>query len=108
MSILHRYFDVGCGVDLSYGFLELTMLVSLHSYKLKMYVNILLAITTTFFYKIVKAYLLIWPLKYYFSQQLAEEGTTRQEVGREEFLDRVWKYKEEQGGHITRQLRCLG
>ena len=36
------------------------------------------------------------------------EGTTREEVGREVFLDRVWKYKAEQGGHITRQLRSLG
>ena len=35
------------------------------------------------------------------------EGT-REEVGREEFLKRVWAYKEEQGGHITRQLRSLG
>jgi valyl-tRNA synthetase len=39
---------------------------------------------------------------------LAEEGKTRQEVGREEFLRRVWAYKEEQGGAITRQLRSLG
>ena len=36
------------------------------------------------------------------------KGTTREEVGREEFLKRVWAYKEEQGGHITRQLRSLG
>ena len=35
-------------------------------------------------------------------------GTTREEVGREEFLKRVWEYKAEQGGHITRQLRSLG
>ena len=39
---------------------------------------------------------------------LISEGTTRDEVGREEFLRRVWEYKEEQGGHITRQLRSLG
>jgi len=39
---------------------------------------------------------------------LITEGTTREEVGREEFLRRVWEYKEEQGGHITRQLRSLG
>ena len=39
---------------------------------------------------------------------LRAEGTTREEVGREEFLKRVWEYKEEQGGHITRQLRSLG
>jgi len=35
-------------------------------------------------------------------------GTSREEVGREKFLERVWEYKEEQGGHITRQLRSLG
>jgi len=39
---------------------------------------------------------------------LIAEGTTREEVGREEFLRRVWEYKEEQGGHITDQLRSLG
>ena len=39
---------------------------------------------------------------------LLAEGTTREEVGREEFLRRVWEYKEEQGGHIQRQLRSLG
>lgn len=39
---------------------------------------------------------------------LIAEGTSREEVGREEFLRRTWEYKEEQGGHITRQLRCLG
>ncbi|KAL7575885.1 hypothetical protein ACA910_003197 [Epithemia clementina (nom. ined.)] len=41
-------------------------------------------------------------------KQLLAEGTTREEVGREAFLRRVWEYKEEQGGHITRQLRSLG
>lgn len=41
-------------------------------------------------------------------KQLIAEGTTREAVGREEFLRRVWLYKEEQGGHITRQLRSLG
>lgn len=39
---------------------------------------------------------------------LISEGTTREEVGREEFLRRVWEYKEEQGGAITSQLRSLG
>ena len=39
---------------------------------------------------------------------LIAEGTTREEVGREKFLERVWEYKAEQGGHITRQLRSLG
>ena len=39
---------------------------------------------------------------------LAAEGTSREEVGREEFLRRAWEYKEEQGGAITTQLRSLG
>lgn len=39
---------------------------------------------------------------------LIAEGTTREEVGRETFLERVWAYKEEQGGAITSQLRSLG
>ena len=39
---------------------------------------------------------------------LISEGTTREEGGRETFLERVWEYKAEQGGHITRQLRSLG
>jgi valyl-tRNA synthetase len=41
-------------------------------------------------------------------KELITEGTTRKEVGREAFLERVWQYKAEQGGHITRQLRSLG
>lgn len=41
-------------------------------------------------------------------KELVAEGTSRQEVGREVFLERVWKYKEEQGGFITQQLRALG
>ena len=39
---------------------------------------------------------------------LAGEGTTRQALGREAFLDRVWQWKAESGGTITRQLRRLG
>lgn len=39
---------------------------------------------------------------------LLAEGTSREEVGRDEFLKRTWAYKEEQGGHITTQLRSLG
>ena len=39
---------------------------------------------------------------------LTAEGTSREEVGRDIFLDRTWQYKQEQGGHITRQLRSLG
>lgn len=41
-------------------------------------------------------------------QQLAEEGKSRQDLGREEFTDRVWQWKEEYGGRILGQLRRLG
>ncbi|MEW6045906.1 MAG: valine--tRNA ligase [Bacillota bacterium] len=40
--------------------------------------------------------------------ELAKEGTTRQELGRERFLERVWAWKEKYGGIITQQLRRLG
>ena len=39
---------------------------------------------------------------------LAQEGRTRQEVGREEFLERIWAYKERYGGEILNQLRRMG
>ncbi len=39
---------------------------------------------------------------------LAEHQTSRQAIGREAFLDRVWQWKAELGGTITRQLRRLG
>ncbi|WP_373190696.1 valine--tRNA ligase [Halomonas sp.] len=38
----------------------------------------------------------------------AEEGKTRFDLGREAFIDRVWEWKRESGGHITRQLRRMG
>ena len=41
-------------------------------------------------------------------RQLNAEGKTRHDLGREAFLDRVWDWKEESGGHITRQLRRMG
>ncbi|MGI6451331.1 MAG: valine--tRNA ligase [Desulfitobacteriia bacterium] len=41
-------------------------------------------------------------------EQLAKEGTSKHELGREKFLERVWAWKEEYGGTITRQLRKLG
>ena len=40
--------------------------------------------------------------------QLHAEGTGRHALGREEFVKRVWKWKEESGGNITRQLVRLG
>ncbi len=39
---------------------------------------------------------------------LAKEGKTRQDLGREAFVARVWKWKEESGGTILRQLKRLG
>jgi valyl-tRNA synthetase len=39
---------------------------------------------------------------------LRSEGTSRQDVGREEFLRRTWEWKAKYGGEITRQLRRLG
>jgi valyl-tRNA synthetase len=41
-------------------------------------------------------------------RQLDEEGTSRREMGREKFLERVWAWKEQSGDVITRQLRRLG
>ncbi|PRY63041.1 valyl-tRNA synthetase [Vreelandella songnenensis] len=38
----------------------------------------------------------------------AEEGKTRHDLGREAFTDKIWEWKEESGGHITRQLRRMG
>jgi valyl-tRNA synthetase len=39
---------------------------------------------------------------------LVAEGTSRQEIGRQRFLDRTWAWKEEFGGIITQQHRRLG
>ena len=41
-------------------------------------------------------------------QQLAEEGLTRQDVGREKFIERVWQWKDEYGATIINQLKRLG
>ncbi len=41
-------------------------------------------------------------------RQLEAEGTTREALGREGFIDRVWDWKAESGGAITQQLRRLG
>ncbi|HEX3538400.1 MAG TPA: valine--tRNA ligase [Stellaceae bacterium] len=42
------------------------------------------------------------------SNQLAEEQKSRADLGREKFIERVWEWKAESGGTITRQLRRLG
>lgn len=41
-------------------------------------------------------------------KQLAGEGLTRQEVGREEFEKRVWKWRDQYGSTIISQLKRLG
>jgi len=41
-------------------------------------------------------------------RMLEAEGKKRREIGREAFVDRVWTWKEESGGTISRQLRRLG
>ncbi len=41
-------------------------------------------------------------------EQLATEGLTKEDLGREGFLERAWRWKEEYGGRITSQLRRLG
>ncbi len=41
-------------------------------------------------------------------RQLAAEGKTKEDLGREAFVARVWKWKEESGGTIIRQLKRLG
>ncbi|MBE1237091.1 valine--tRNA ligase [Phaeovibrio sulfidiphilus] len=41
-------------------------------------------------------------------RQLGESGISRHDLGRDSFIDRVWEWKAESGGTITRQLRSLG
>ena len=41
-------------------------------------------------------------------RQLAAEGIGRHDLGREKFLEKVWEWKEQSGGTITRQIRRLG
>jgi valyl-tRNA synthetase len=41
-------------------------------------------------------------------RKLAEEGLDRRTLGREEFVKRVWEWKEEYGGTIKRQMEQLG
>ncbi|MEE4255043.1 MAG: valine--tRNA ligase [Desulfuromusa sp.] len=41
-------------------------------------------------------------------KQLAAENKDRHELGREAFIDRVWKWREESGGQIINQLKRLG
>ena len=41
-------------------------------------------------------------------RMLADEGTSKEKIGYDEFLRRTWEWKEKHGGLITKQLRKLG
>lgn len=41
-------------------------------------------------------------------RELAKEGKSRHDLGREAFVERVWQWKEESGGQISGQMRRLG
>lgn len=41
-------------------------------------------------------------------RQLMMQNSSRHDLGREKFVEKVWEWKEESGGNITRQLRRLG
>ncbi|HCB74883.1 MAG TPA: valine--tRNA ligase, partial [Sphingomonas bacterium] len=41
-------------------------------------------------------------------RNLAKDGVKRTDLGRDAFVEKVWEWKEESGGEITRQLRRLG
>ncbi len=41
-------------------------------------------------------------------RKLADEGLTKEDIGREKFLEKTWEWKEEHGSLITTQLRKLG
>jgi valyl-tRNA synthetase len=42
------------------------------------------------------------------TRELKKEGVNRHELGREKFVERVWKWKRESGGQITKQMRREG
>ncbi len=41
-------------------------------------------------------------------EKLKEEGLTKEELGREKFLEHAWQWKEQYGGRIVEQLKSLG
>ncbi len=41
-------------------------------------------------------------------EQMAKEGVTKKDIGREGFLERAWAWKEKYGGRIIEQLKTLG
>ena len=41
-------------------------------------------------------------------EAIAKEGLTKEDLGREKFLERVWDWKKEYGGRIVKQLKRIG
>ncbi len=41
-------------------------------------------------------------------EAMAQEGLTKKDIGREKFLERAWKWKEQYGGTIVKQARRIG
>ena len=41
-------------------------------------------------------------------RQMAKEGLTKHDLGREQFEERVWKWKAESGGAIVNQMKTVG
>ncbi len=41
-------------------------------------------------------------------EQMADEGLTKQDIGRDEFLNRAWAWKDKYGGRIIQQLKKMG
>ncbi|HBT96569.1 MAG TPA: hypothetical protein DEB25_02450, partial [Desulfobulbaceae bacterium] len=41
-------------------------------------------------------------------KQLKAEGKTKNDLGRDAFIERVWQWKEEYGENIRRQIKAMG
>mgnify|MGYP003509403987 FL=1 len=41
-------------------------------------------------------------------RQLGAQNISRHDLGREKYIDKIWEWKEQSGGHITNQIRRLG
>ena len=46
--------------------------------------------------------------QYVVDRELRKEGLSKEQVGREKFIERIWQWKEEKGGSIIQQLKRLG
>ena len=46
--------------------------------------------------------------QYVVDRELRKEGLSKEQVGREKFIERIWQWKEETGGSIIQQLKRLG